>query len=160
MGVGGWSETDLFSYIWHTEYLLHCQFYILQGLRVGKWINLHQLEKNATITTFDKPISNRFSSNIRTENMVVSHPFSLSMKYVFEKSDVKFLCLEVFGRLLLSQCLYCYSRKFLKGVFERFQFKVAMCFHSFVVDIRKIQFLLKRHGDQTWLQILQNSLIR
>ena len=58
--------------------------------------------KNATIIAFDKPISNRFSPNIRTENMVSSHSLSLTMKYRFEEFVVKFLCLKVFGRLLLS----------------------------------------------------------
>ena len=36
----GWGETHFVPYIWDKEYLVHCQFYILQGLRGGKWINL------------------------------------------------------------------------------------------------------------------------
>ena len=58
--------------------------------------------KNVTIIAYDKPISNKFSPNMKTENMVTSHPSSLTMKYRFEKFVVKFLCLKVFGRLLLS----------------------------------------------------------
>ena len=58
--------------------------------------------KNGTITAFDKLISIRFSPNIRTENMVSSDPSSLTMKYRFEKFAVKFVCLKVFRRLLLS----------------------------------------------------------
>ena len=38
-------ETRLVPYIWDTEYFVRCQFYILQGLRGGKWINLYQTEK-------------------------------------------------------------------------------------------------------------------
>ena len=38
-------ETHLVHYIWDTEYLVRCQFYILQGLRGGKWRNLYQIEK-------------------------------------------------------------------------------------------------------------------
>ena len=105
--------------------------------------------KNATIIAFDKPVSNRFSPNIRTENMIPFHPLRLTMKYRFEKFVVKCLCLKRFERLLLSSCLHCSSRKFLKGVFEKFQFKVAMCFqsleineliHFFMVDFRRSSF--------------------
>ena len=60
--------------------------------------------------------------------MVSSHPLCLAMKSRFEMLVVKCLCWKVFGRLLLFKCLCCYSRKFFKGVFEKFQFKVAMCF--------------------------------
>ena len=87
--------------------------------------------KNATIIAFDKPINKKLSPNIRTGNMVSSRPLSLGMKYRFEKFDIKLVCLKVFGRLLLSYCLFCYSRKFLKGVLEKFHFKAAMCFQSF-----------------------------
>ena len=45
MGGGAWDETHLVPYNWDTEYLMHCQFYILQDLRGGKWINLYQTEK-------------------------------------------------------------------------------------------------------------------
>ena len=55
-----------------------------------------------TVIALDKPISKAFSPNIRTENMVFSHPLNLTMKYRFEKFVVKFLCLKVFRRLLLS----------------------------------------------------------
>ena len=58
--------------------------------------------KNETTIAFGKPISNRFSPNIRTENMASSHPLSLTMKYKFENFVAKFLCLKIFERLLLS----------------------------------------------------------
>ena len=153
MDGGVWGDSRLVPYICDTEDLVHCQFYISQGLRGVKCTNLYQIDKILTITAFGKPISNRFSPNIRTENMPSSYPLSLTMKYRFEKFVVKFTCLKVFGRLLLSQCLFCYSRKFLKVFFEMF-------IHSFIVDIRKIQFLLKSHRYQTWLQILKSFLIR
>ena len=54
------------------------------------------------IMTFDKPISQNFSPNIKTENMVSSHQLSLTMKYIFKKFVVKFLCYKVFGKLLPS----------------------------------------------------------
>ena len=166
MGVGGWSETSL--HLGHRIFgalpILYITGFI--GRKMDKFI---PDRKNGTTTAIDKPINNWFSPNIRTENVVSFHPISLNMKYRFEKFVIKFLCLKVFGRLSLSQCLYCYSRKFfLKRVFKKFQFKVAMCFQSsginelmdsFMVDIRNIQFLLKSHRDQTWLQILQSSLM-
>ena len=43
-GKGCWGETYLVSYFWETECLVRCQFYKLQGLRRGKWINLYQIE--------------------------------------------------------------------------------------------------------------------
>ena len=49
MGVGGWGETHLASYIWYTEYLVHCQFCMLQGLRGEKWINSYQIEKMKSV---------------------------------------------------------------------------------------------------------------
>ena len=45
MRVESWDEIHLVPYIWDTEYLVHCQFYIFQGLRGGKLINLYQIEK-------------------------------------------------------------------------------------------------------------------
>ena len=44
-GGGGCKETHLFSYTWDAEYLVRCQFYILQGLRGRKWLNSFQIEK-------------------------------------------------------------------------------------------------------------------
>ena len=41
--MGG--ETHLVPYIWDTEYLVHWQFYTLQGLRGEKLINLYNIEK-------------------------------------------------------------------------------------------------------------------
>ena len=38
-------EIHLVRYIWDAEYLVSCQFYILQSLRAGKLINLYQIEK-------------------------------------------------------------------------------------------------------------------
>ena len=58
--------------------------------------------KNATIIAFDKLVSIRFSSNIKTENMVSSRPLCLIMKYRFERFVVKFLCLKILGTLSLS----------------------------------------------------------
>ena len=98
---GVWGDSRLVPYIWDTEDLVHCQFYISQGLRGVKWTNLYQIDKILTIIAFGKPISNRLSPNIRTENMPSSYPLSLTMKYRFEKFVVKFTCLKVFGRLLL-----------------------------------------------------------
>ena len=77
-------KTHLVPYIWDTEYLVCCYFYILQSLRGGKWIDLYQID-NYNITELDKQISKKFSSNIRTENTV-------SMKCRFEKFVIKFLC--------------------------------------------------------------------
>ena len=48
--------------------------------------------KNATIIVFDKPISETFYTNIRTENMVPSHSLCSAMKYRFEISVVNYLC--------------------------------------------------------------------
>ena len=84
--------------------------------------------ENTTLIVFDKSISEKFSSNIKTGNMVSSHPLCSAMKNRFEIFVKKYLCQKAFGRLLLSQCLYHYRRKFFKGVFEKFQFKV--CFQS------------------------------
>ena len=79
--MGG--KTHLLPYFCDTQYLVRCQFYILQGLWAGKWINLYQTEKYATIMAFDKPTSEKFSPSIRTENMVSSHPLCFTMKYRF-----------------------------------------------------------------------------
>ena len=44
--MGRWGgETHLVPYIWDTEYLVHWQFNILQGLRGEKSINLYNTEK-------------------------------------------------------------------------------------------------------------------
>ena len=78
--MGG--KTHLVPYIWDREYLVCCQFYILQGLR-GEKYNHHRknrknipARKNITVIAFDKPISKILSSNTPTENMVSSHPYS------------------------------------------------------------------------------------
>ena len=83
-------ETRLVPYIWDTEYFVRCQFYILQGLRGGKMDKFIPDRKNATIIAFDKPISEKFSHNIRTGNTVSSHPLSLVLKYRFEKFVLKY----------------------------------------------------------------------
>ena len=54
--------------------------------------------KHAKIIAFDKPISNRFFPNIRTENMVSSYPLSLNMKYRFEKYVCKLSLVEIFWK--------------------------------------------------------------
>ena len=56
--------------------------------------------KNTTITVFDKPISERFSPNIRTENMVSLSALCTAMKYRFQMFVVNV-----------------YARKFLKGLY-------------------------------------------
>ena len=66
-----------------------------KGKKIDKFI---PDRKNATIIAFDKPIRNRFSANIRTENMVSSHPLSLTMKYRFEKFAVKISSFENFWK--------------------------------------------------------------
>ena len=45
-----------------------------KGRKIDKFI---PDRKNATIIAFDKPNSNRFSPNIRTENMVPTHPLKV-----------------------------------------------------------------------------------
>ena len=45
-----------------------------KGRKINKFI---PDRKNATIIAFDKPNSNRFSPNIRTENMVSIHPLKV-----------------------------------------------------------------------------------
>ena len=52
--------------------------------------NLNQIEKNTTIIVFDKPISEKLSPNIRTEDMVSF--LCLAMKSRFEMFVVKCLC--------------------------------------------------------------------
>ena len=44
-GGGDSSSCHLAPYIWDPEYLVRCQFYILQDLRGRKRINLYQTEK-------------------------------------------------------------------------------------------------------------------
>ena len=50
MGAGwgqgkGRVETHRVPYYWETEFFWCCQFYITQGLRGGKWVNLYRTEK-------------------------------------------------------------------------------------------------------------------
>ena len=75
----------------------------ITGLKGSKMDEFMPDRKNATIMAFGKPINNRISSNIRTANVVFSHPLHLTIKNRFEKFVVKFLCMKVFGRLLLTQ---------------------------------------------------------
>ena len=69
--------------------------------------------KNTTITVFDKPVSENFSSNIKTENMGSSHPLCSAMKCRFKMLVVKCLSQKIFG-ILLSQCLIVIAASFLK----------------------------------------------
>ena len=48
--------------------------------------------KYTTIIVFDKPISEKWTANISTEDMVSSHPLYLTMKYRFKMFVVKCLC--------------------------------------------------------------------
>ena len=75
--------------------------YILgfKGRKMDKFI---PDRKDTTIIVFDKPISEKVSPNIGTENMVPSQPLCSTMKYRLEIFVVKCLCQKVFGRFLLS----------------------------------------------------------
>ena len=80
----------------------------------GQEMNKFMLErKNALIIAFDKPISNRFFlPNIRIENMVYSHPLSLSMKHRFKKFVVKFLCLKFLQDFYFSRVFVVMTESF------------------------------------------------
>ena len=69
--------------------------------------------------SFDKSVSNRFSPNIRTENMVSSHPLHLNMKHRFEKLVIKYLCLKVLEDFYFSCAFIVIAESFFKkGFFE------------------------------------------
>ena len=70
-----------------------------KGRKMNKFI---PDRKNTTIIAFDKPISQKFSPNVRIENKISSHPLCLAMKYRLEIFVVKFISHKFFGRLLLS----------------------------------------------------------
>ena len=67
----------------------NCIYWRVKRKKIYKFI---PDRKNATIIAFYKPISEKLSPNIRTENLGPSHPLSLAMKYKFEKFIVKCLC--------------------------------------------------------------------
>ena len=77
------SETHLVHFI---------QFHMLQDLKGRKMDKFIPDRKNATMIAFDKLLIEKFSPNIRNENMASSHPLSLALKCGFEKIVLKFFC--------------------------------------------------------------------
>ena len=79
------------SNIWCTSNSTYCRV-------LGEENDKFTLDKrSAAIIAFDKQISNRFSLNVRTDNMVLYHTLSLTIKYRFEKFVINFFVLKVFG---------------------------------------------------------------
>ena len=101
-GGGGWGESQSCSLnLGHIIFRALPILYIAE-FKERKMDKFIPDRKISTIIVFDKPISNRFSPNISSKNMVSFHPLSLTMKYRLEKFVVKFLCSKVFGRFLFS----------------------------------------------------------
>ena len=83
--MGG--ETHFFPYIWDRIIGALLILYIggFKGKKMDKFIPDRKI---ITIIAFDKPMSEWFAPNIRTEKKVTSHRFCLAMKYRFGKFDV------------------------------------------------------------------------